>query len=90
MAACSAATSVVRQNGETLEHRLDADKNEHHAADNLRAIAQQMAEALADGQRHNAAEERRDTDNAYRGRYGNAHCAQAVMGKRKFRKMATR
>ena len=33
------ATSVVRQNGETLEHRLDADKNEHHAADNLRAIA---------------------------------------------------
>ena len=48
------ATSVVRQNGETLEHRLDADKNEHHAADNLRAIAQQMAEALADGQRHNA------------------------------------
>lgn len=71
------ATYLVRQNGETLEHRLDADKNEHHAADNLRAIAQQMAEALADGQRHNAAEERRNTDNAYCGRYGNAHCAQA-------------
>lgn len=70
-------TYIVHQNGETLEHRLDADKNEHHAADNLRAIAQQMAEALADGQRHNAAEERRDTDNAYRGRYGDAHCAQA-------------
>ena len=77
MVAYSATTYVVHQNGETLEHRLDADKNEHHAADNLRAIAQQMAEALADGQRHNAAEERRNADNAYRGRYGNAHCAQA-------------
>lgn len=49
MAACSAGNLRRSQNGETLEHRLDADKNEHHAADNLRAIAQQMAEALADG-----------------------------------------
>lgn len=70
-------TYVVRQNGETLEHRLDADKNEHHAADNLRAIAQQMAEALAEWPRHNAAEERRNADKLLRGRYGNAHCSQA-------------